>query len=94
MTTPQTPAPVRLDGWVTVAELAQRWACAPSTIRMAMRPGGWMPPADGRIGRAYAWREETLTGIERPARGRPSGTKELRPRTRTSDDAPDRPATS
>ncbi|MBT0995488.1 hypothetical protein KIN34_14470 [Cellulomonas sp. DKR-3] len=82
MTTPQTPPPVHVEGWATIAELAQRWSCAPSTIRMAMRPGGWMPPADGRIGRAYAWREASLVAIERPATGRPAGAKDKAPRAR------------
>lgn len=78
----ETPPPlpqVRPDGWVTIDDLAARWGVAPSTIRSALRPGGWMPQPDGLIGRAHAWREATVADVQRRPPGRPRG-----PRTPTA----------
>lgn len=69
---PQALPQIRPDGWVTIDDLAERWGIAPSTIRSALRPGGWMPQPDGLIGRAHAWREERVANVKRRRPGRPS----------------------
>ena len=71
---PQPLPQVRPDGWVTIDDLASRWGIAPSTIRSALRPGGWMPQPDGLIGRAHAWRVSTVADVQRRPPGRPRGS--------------------
>jgi hypothetical protein len=69
--------PTAIDGLVTLAQLAERLKCSPSSLRSALsRNVTWLPPADGRIGRTLVWRAATVAQVKRPKIGRPKGSKD------------------